>query len=171
MVFNTQRIVWPRLDLIVLLIASKITQESLHTFLKLSPLSFLLVVITTAQLHSTKPELRFCAGSNPARRVRNSRWWGSLTIVMAGNKAKRFSSGNYTPKTIHHHCNLIRYISFAGCFIKQHNTVEYLGYQLDSKLRGEELASKVLRKINAKLKFIRKAYIKFLCLETFCAMR
>ena len=27
------------------------------------------VVITTAQLHSTKPELRFCAGSNPARSV------------------------------------------------------------------------------------------------------
>ena len=24
------------------------------------------VVITTAQLHSTKPELRFCTGSNPA---------------------------------------------------------------------------------------------------------
>ena len=24
------------------------------------------VVISTAQLHSTKPELRFCAGSNPA---------------------------------------------------------------------------------------------------------
>ena len=27
------------------------------------------VVITTAQLNSTKPELRFCAGSNPARGV------------------------------------------------------------------------------------------------------
>ena len=27
------------------------------------------VVITTAQLHSTKPELRFCAGSNPDRGV------------------------------------------------------------------------------------------------------
>ena len=27
------------------------------------------VVITTAQLHSTKTELRFCAGSNPARGV------------------------------------------------------------------------------------------------------
>ena len=27
------------------------------------------VVITTAQLHSTKPELRFCAGSNHARGV------------------------------------------------------------------------------------------------------
>ena len=25
------------------------------------------VVITAAQLHSSKPELRFCAGSNPAR--------------------------------------------------------------------------------------------------------
>ena len=24
------------------------------------------VVMTAAQLHSTKPELRFCAGSNPA---------------------------------------------------------------------------------------------------------
>ena len=27
------------------------------------------VVITTAQLHSTKPELRFCVGSNPAGSV------------------------------------------------------------------------------------------------------
>ena len=27
------------------------------------------VVITTAQFHATKPELRFCAGSNPARGV------------------------------------------------------------------------------------------------------
>ena len=26
-----------------------------------------ILVITTAQLHSTKPELTFCAGSNPAR--------------------------------------------------------------------------------------------------------
>ena len=25
------------------------------------------VVITTAELHSTNPEFRFCAGSNPAR--------------------------------------------------------------------------------------------------------
>ena len=27
------------------------------------------VVITTVQLHSTKPELRFCSGLNPARGV------------------------------------------------------------------------------------------------------
>ena len=31
------------------------------------------VAITTAQLHSTKPELRFCAGSNPARGVSETR--------------------------------------------------------------------------------------------------
>ena len=61
------------------------------------------VVITTAQLHSTKPELRFCAGSNPARRVGDSWWWGSLTMIPAGNKAKRLSSVNHTTKTIHHH--------------------------------------------------------------------
>ena len=30
------------------------------------PFSIYIVVITTAQLHSTKHELRFCAGSNPA---------------------------------------------------------------------------------------------------------
>ena len=32
------------------------------------------VVITTAQLHSTKPEPRFCTGSNPACSVSDSRW-------------------------------------------------------------------------------------------------
>ena len=45
------------------------------------------------------------------------------------------------------------YISVAGNSIKQHDTVEYLGCRLDSKLSGKALTSKVLRKINAKLKF------------------
>ena len=116
------------------------------------------MVITTAQLHSTKPELRFCAGSNPARRVGDSRWWGCLTMVPAGNKAKRLSSVNQTPKTIHQF-NSINYISFAGYSIKQHDTVEYRGCQLDSKLRGEALASKVIRKIKAKLKFLYRKSI------------
>ena len=31
--------------------------------------NFKSLVITTAQLHSTKPDLTFCAGSNPARGV------------------------------------------------------------------------------------------------------
>ena len=43
-------------------------------------------------------------------------------------------------------------ISFAGCTIQQHETVEYLGFQFYSKLSGEAMASKVLKKINAKLK-------------------
>ena len=37
-------------------------------------------------------------------------------------------------------------IFFAGHSIKQHETVEYLGCQLDSKLSGEAMASKVLKK-------------------------
>ena len=36
-----------------------------------------------------------------SRRVGDSRWWGSLTMVPAGNKAKRLSSVSHTTKTIH----------------------------------------------------------------------
>ena len=38
-----------------------------------------------------------------SRRVGDSRWWGSLTMVSAGNKTKRLSSVNHTTKIIHHH--------------------------------------------------------------------
>ena len=38
-----------------------------------------------------------------SRRVGDSRWWGSLAMVPAGNKAKSLSSVNHTTKTIHHH--------------------------------------------------------------------
>ena len=61
------------------------------------------VVIITTQLHSTKPDLRFCAGSNPARSVSEIRdgedlWqWSRLEIRL------RLSSVNHTTKTIHHH--------------------------------------------------------------------
>ena len=46
------------------------------------------LVITTAQRHSTKPELRFCASSNPALGVSNIRdgedhWqWSRLEITL-----------------------------------------------------------------------------------------
>ena len=71
------------------------------------------VVITAAQLHSTKPEPRFCAGSNVALGVSgDSRWWGSLTMVPTGNTAKHLSSLNHTTKTIlhhhHHYINIIK---------------------------------------------------------------
>ena len=61
------------------------------------------MVITTVQLHSTKPKLRFCAGSNLVRHVGDSQWWGSLRMVPAGNKVKCLLSVNHTTKTIHHH--------------------------------------------------------------------
>ena len=61
------------------------------------------VVITTAQLHSTKPELRFCTDSNPACGV-SEIWDGkNLWQCLAGNKAKCPLSVNYTTKTIHYH--------------------------------------------------------------------
>ena len=54
--------------------------------------------------------------------------------------------------------------------IKLHKTVEYLHCQFDSKLSGEAMPSKVLKKINAKLKFlyrqsryITSAYRGLLC--------
>ena len=61
------------------------------------------VVITTAQLHSPKPELRFWAGSNPARGVSKicdgeDLWqWSRLEIRL------RLSLVNHATKTIHYH--------------------------------------------------------------------
>ena len=45
-------------------------------------------------------------------------------------------------------------VSFTVYSVKQHDTVEYLACQLDSKLSGEALASKILQKVNPKLKFL-----------------
>ena len=62
------------------------------------------MVITTAHLHSAKPELRLCAGSNPDRSVSKFHdgedlWqWSGLEI-----KAKRLSSINHATKTMYHH--------------------------------------------------------------------
>ena len=51
------------------------------------------VVITTAQLHSTKAELRFCAGSNPTRgvsEIRNSEdLWKWLRLEIRLNAFRR----------------------------------------------------------------------------------
>ena len=58
------------------------------------------VFITTAQLNSSKPDLRFCAGSNPGRGVSEIRdgddlWqWSHLEIRL------RFWSVNHTTETI-----------------------------------------------------------------------
>ena len=43
-----------------------------------------------------------------SRRVGDSRWRGSLTVVPTGNKAKRLALVNHTTKIIHHHQRIVR---------------------------------------------------------------
>ena len=45
------------------------TKSATVTQLHVAPWYCGVVLITTAQLHSTKPELRFFVGSNPARNI------------------------------------------------------------------------------------------------------
>ena len=75
-----------------------------------------LVVITTAQLHSTKDlhSLKHCS-----QRVRDLWWWGSLTMLPAENKVKRLSLVNHTTKANHHHHHQSRIWSY--CFIFDEN--------------------------------------------------
>ena len=88
------------------------------------------VVIITAQLHSTIPELRLCTSSNPARCMSEIDWlwWGSMTMILAGNKTKRLSSVNHTTKTNHYQFGIIisplkafkfAIINFIICFYTQ----------------------------------------------------
>ena len=46
-------------------------------------------------------------------RVRDSRWWESLTMAPAGNKAKGLSSVNHTTKTIHYHHHQHQFITIS----------------------------------------------------------
>ena len=96
------------------------------------------MVTTTTQLHSTKPELRFYAGSNPA-----SRWWGSLAMVPAGNKAKRLSSVNHTTKTIHHHWSS----SSASSSSKFSSLWSYRGFLCNNKEKSMRRVLCIDRKI------------------------
>ena len=52
-----------------------------------------------------------------SRRVGDSRWSGSLTMVPGGNKAKRLSLVDHTTKTIHHH-QIKSYYVFRTSFIQ-----------------------------------------------------
>ena len=73
------------------------------------------VVVITSCYHSHSSDYHNCASSfikawtqvlrrfkSCSRRVGDSRWWGSLTMVRAGNKATPFVGQPYH-KTIHHH--------------------------------------------------------------------
>ena len=71
----------------------------------------IIVVMTTAQLYPLKPELRFCA-SPSSRRVGVSWWWGYLTMVPAGNKAKRHKNNSSSSS------KLLKKKKTHGCFRK-----------------------------------------------------
>ena len=70
--------------------------KSMKTFL-----NFCFLTLNIALIHAVLIAPSFdnlCLGCIPScsRRVGDSRWWGSLIMVPAGNKAKRFSSVNHT---------------------------------------------------------------------------
>ena len=90
-------------------------KAELSRYISLSLVNICVVVITTATVAVT-----WCSGhhyciislnkawtkalcrfKSCSRRVGDSRWWKSLTMVPARNKAKRLSSVNHTTKTIH----------------------------------------------------------------------
>ena len=94
------------------------------------------VVITTAQLHSTKPELRLCGGLNSPRSVSEicdgEILSEILTMVPAGNKAKRPSSVNHTTKQF---IIIINRVPFRPLTIKSVRNIDSL---LLIKLRASE---------------------------------
>ena len=53
-----------------------------------------------------------------SQRVGDSQWWGSLTMIPAGNKAKRFPPVNRTTKAIHHHHNHYHHHHLNHLFIE-----------------------------------------------------
>ena len=89
----------------------------------------------------TKPELRFCAGS---QRVRDSPWWGSLTMAPAGNKAKCLLPVNHMTKTIHHHhhlhhnCSVICTVTLCSVLHQTHSEfwqIQHLFFQVYTRTR------------------------------------
>ena len=88
------------------------------------------MVINTAQLHSTWPKLRFCAGSNPARSVSEIRngedLWQSSRLEIRLNTFRR----SIIPQKQFIIVIIIKQMNFAGIFIKSHRVeVTYFFYK------------------------------------------
>ena len=82
------------------------------------------VVITTAQLHSTKPELRFCAGSNPDRGVSEIRdgedlWqWSLLEIRLNVFRRSTIPQIQIIIIIIFNHLNKAAHEEFLDLYLK-----------------------------------------------------
>ena len=61
-------------------------------------------------------------------------------------------------------------ISYGDYSLKLHNNVEYLGWYLDSNLKGESMACRVLKKINTKSNFLwrQSNYLNYLSRRVLC---
>ena len=68
-----------------------------------------------------------------SQRVGDSRWWGPLTVVSAGNKAECLSSVNHTTKTNHHQISLFRsfFNEYGENVIEKHDRCK-----IDTQLRN-----------------------------------
>ena len=95
-----------------------------------------------------------------SRHVGDSRWWGSMTMVPAGNKAKHLSSVNHTTKTIHHHHHHQRNPHEIHNFREYHNVPLLLPiiWHISSSGMGQKALMKAKKyqwkKIHAKISTI-----------------
>ena len=94
-ILNAQFIFWQRFNMPFFISKTFPVTDVYYVIVCRCDISYILwrrgvVVITTAQLHSSKSELRFCAGSNPARCVSEIRdgedlWqWSRLEMRLNG---------------------------------------------------------------------------------------
>ena len=97
------------------------------------------MVITTAQVLR---RFKSCP-----RRVIDSRWWGSLTMAPARNKAKLLSSVNRTTKIIYHHHHYIEVRAKILTIWRIHDIIWALWHRHESIIIYFSKSADVSRKI------------------------
>ena len=122
----------------------------------LGPLLFLLCVTDLSQSLSDAGSYLYADGTSifyqheDVRKIENvlNNEFSSLCQWFIDNKLSIHFGENKTKSIVFSRTRGLKEIniSFADHSIKQHETVGYLGCQLDSKLIGEAMASKVLNK-------------------------
>ena len=102
------------------------------------------VVITTEQLHSTKPELRFSADSNPARGVSEIRdgqdlsQWSRLEIRLNSFRRSTIPPIHYHHHHHHHHHHCVFVLKLRAC---EHGNPCALKINSNCGLKGRHMES------------------------------
>ena len=99
-----------------------------------------------------------------SQHVRDSQWWGSLTMVLAGNKAKCFSLVKYTTKTIHHHHHWSESSAVLWSCHPLRQQLPNTGYEAWNKWEKEEewtkeIAGRVLEEEPGTISLEKRRYI------------